>query len=352
MGDLTRGLIGKFFDALEYLPGHKWLIWRLAQRFIAGEDIKDVVDTARRLNRLGFRVIIDYVDEDNAGFEKIQQAEGMHQHIIRAAKEYDLLADVSSKASQFGFVSEHTCDKCSKWWEVYPEIILIAKRALDSDMKWWLDAELLSTRASLWHFIDFAVTQFKFTGVALQTYGCGQYDSLAFLQGTVFEILKRVKQRVKPDRTLGIRLCKGAYSEEFTLKDSDLVRQRYLAMADKLLEFSLAASVRARSPISPLYLEFATHDESLIDQLKGLIKSYHISRDDFRFAMLYGRKPDLASHLISEGYNVAIYLPFGKAWLPYIKRRIQEKPSYIVFPFLREGKYHQCGDWPNRCSKK
>jgi len=43
---------------------------------------------------------------------------------------------------------------------------------------------------------------------------------------------------------------------------------------------------------------------------------------------------DLQLQLVREGYQVRIYLPYGKQWYPYLVRRLAERPSNVAF-FLR-----------------
>ena len=47
--------------------------------------------------------------------------------------------------------------------------------------------------------------------------------------------------------------------------------------------------------------------------------------------MLYGVGRDLQNTLLKKGYQVRIYTPFGKAWLPYTIRRLLEKKENMIF---------------------
>ena len=50
--------------------------------------------------------------------------------------------------------------------------------------------------------------------------------------------------------------------------------------------------------------------------------------------MLYGIRRDLQHTLAADGYRVAVYIPFGAAWYPYLMRRMAERPANLRF-FLR-----------------
>lgn len=43
--------------------------------------------------------------------------------------------------------------------------------------------------------------------------------------------------------------------------------------------------------------------------------------------MLYGVRPPLQRRLVSRGFTVRLYLPFGTDWWPYTARRIGENPA-------------------------
>jgi len=42
--------------------------------------------------------------------------------------------------------------------------------------------------------------------------------------------------------------------------------------------------------------------------------------------------------LLKEGYNVTLYIPFGKEWLPYTLRRLKEFKNlrFVIFNILKE----------------
>jgi len=51
----------------------------------------------------------------------------------------------------------------------------------------------------------------------------------------------------------------------------------------------------------------------------------------FEFQMLYGVRRDLQRHLAKDGYNMRVYVPYGKHWYPYFMRRLAERPANIWF---------------------
>jgi proline dehydrogenase len=69
----------------------------------------------------------------------------------------------------------------------------------------------------------------------------------------------------------------------------------------------------------------------MIDATIAYMQGENISKDAFEFQMLYGIRRDLQEKLTREGYNVRVYVPYGKHWYPYFMRRLAERPANIWF---------------------
>jgi proline dehydrogenase len=117
-----------------------------------------------------------------------------------------------------------------------------------------------------------------------------------------------------------IRLCKGAYLEppDVAFPRKADVDANYIKLCGTLLQ-------------SPTYHGLATHDEAMIDAAKSFVKQHGIAPSRFEFQMLYGVRRDLQRSLIAEGYNVRVYVPFGREWYPYFMRRLAERPANVFF---------------------
>ncbi len=118
-----------------------------------------------------------------------------------------------------------------------------------------------------------------------------------------------------------IRLCKGAY-----LEPADVAFQGRAEVAssfDRLLE-TLMAAPETKPAI-------ATHDDDRLALARRLAAE---REDPYEFQLLYGVRGPLQRELITAGYPVRIYLPYGVAWYPYLTRRMAERPANLGF-FLR-----------------
>jgi proline dehydrogenase len=117
-----------------------------------------------------------------------------------------------------------------------------------------------------------------------------------------------------------VRLCKGAYNEppEVAFPDKRDVDENYVSCMKLLLS-------------SGVYHGIATHDEKMIEAMKRYAREQGIGPEAFEFQMLYGVRRDLQEGLAREGYNVRVYVPYGKTWYPYFMRRLAERPANVWF---------------------
>ena len=121
-------------------------------------------------------------------------------------------------------------------------------------------------------------------------------------------------------RGIPVRLCKGAYSEPSTVAFARKteVDANYVRLMHRLLEAGSYAAI-------------ASHDERIIRQAVEFVTSHKIGADSFEFQMLYGIRRDLQRSLVSQGYRVRLYIPYGNAWYPYFMRRLAERPANLFF---------------------
>ena len=82
---------------------------------------------------------------------------------------------------------------------------------------------------------------------------------------------------------------------------------------------------------SPIYHGLATHDEAMVEAAKSYAQHHGILPEHFEFQMLYGVRRDLQRRLVNQGYNVRVYVPFGREWYPYFMRRLAERPANVFF---------------------
>jgi proline dehydrogenase len=121
-------------------------------------------------------------------------------------------------------------------------------------------------------------------------------------------------------RGIRVRLCKGAY-----LEPAEVAHQ---SKAD--VDASFARLMRTLLEKGN-YPAIATHDEKMIAATRKFAAGRGISPDRYEFQMLYGIRRDLQRQLVSAGYRMRLYVPFGRAWYPYFMRRLAERPANVFF---------------------
>jgi proline dehydrogenase len=117
-----------------------------------------------------------------------------------------------------------------------------------------------------------------------------------------------------------LRICKGIYVE-------DQVHLVDRARNDRAaINVHFAAHV-LRCFEAGSFVGIATHDTSLIDEIVSLVRRKNVDCTKFEFQMLLGVCEPLRDKLLGMGFNVRIYVPYGKDWHGYSTRRIKENPS-------------------------
>jgi proline dehydrogenase len=117
-----------------------------------------------------------------------------------------------------------------------------------------------------------------------------------------------------------VRLVKGAYREPAAVayQQKADVDAAYLRQMRLLLDHGADPA-------------FATHDVTMLDEIKAYAAERSIGRDRYEFQMLFGIRRDLQSSFVADGYQMRIYVPFGREWFPYFMRRLGERPANLMF---------------------
>lgn len=275
----------------------KNFLLKLSGRWIAGQKRSDAIERAKRLNRLGIHAVINYLGEHYKHLSLVEQAEKEYLHLISGIKKLGLNASVSVKLSELGLdFSKKLCRK---------ELGAILEKAQKKNVFVWLDMEGHSftekTIEIYLHFLPF----FGNLGITIQS------------------SLKRSARDIKTllrVREAKIRLVKGAYlePEKLAFKNKAEIRAKFSELMHLLFSHQN-------------YFAIATHDLRLIEEAKSVAKAFSGKKEGFEFQMLMGIKNRLKKSLAKQGYKVTEYVPYGKNWLPYIKRRLLERRSNILY---------------------
>ena len=270
------------------------ILYPFAKRFIAGVDRATALRNIKSLYEQGFLCTVDVLGESVHTEEQAIAAKNEYLALLKDIETFHRPVDISAKVSALGM--DISYDLCKQ--NVEDLIEAMHHHTVRFDME---GSDL--TERTLQLGFELQKTH-KNLGVVLQ----------AYLRRTSQDIQSVIEQGVST------RLCKGAYKESETIAfhSMDQIRENFLKQAFRLLrEGNLPA--------------IATHDETLIEQISEFIEKENISRDSFYFELLYGVRRDIQQALLRKGYQVRIYVPYGKAWLPYTLRRLAERKENILF---------------------
>jgi proline dehydrogenase len=271
---------------------------RMTTRFVAGEDIEEAIAAIRVINARGATASFDHLNESVENRAETEEEVREYLRILERIDQTGIRSNVSIKLTQFGL-------------EIDPELAYTNAR------------EIVDDAARRGNFVRVDMEGSNVTQVTLDIFQrlraeYGLNDVGIVLQSYLYRTLEDAKALLKlPAR---IRICKGAYNEgpDVAFADKKDVDDNYVRVMQLLLS-------------SGIYHGIATHDERMIDETVSFAQREGISKDAFEFQMLYGVRRDLQEKLARDGYNMRVYVPYGKHWYPYFMRRLAERPANIWF---------------------
>lgn len=271
---------------------------RMTARFVAGEDIPTTVAAIRHINAQGCTATFDHLNESVTSQAETENEVREYLRVLQAIDDTGIRSNVSIKLTQFGL-------------------------SIDPELAYRNARTVVEEAARRGNFVRVDMEDSPVTQVTLDIFRRlrAEFD-LNSVGIVVQSYLRRTEQDVKEllEIPARIRLCKGAYNEppEVAFPDKADVDENYIRCMKLLLS-------------SGTYHGIATHDERMIEATKAYAREQGIGPEAFEFQMLYGVRRDLQFGLAREGYNVRVYVPYGKTWYPYFMRRLAERPANVWF---------------------
>jgi proline dehydrogenase len=298
-----------FFDrviasSVRVLP--KAVVRRVADRYVAGEDLADAVRTIQALNRDGCRATVDLLGENVTQEAAATANADSYAAILDAIEKEKLDANISIKLTAFGLdLSEDHAFRNAK------RVVEHAKR--------------------FGNFVRIDMENSPYTDRTIEIYKALRRDHDNV--GIVLQAyLRRTPADVDALLPVGphFRLCKGIYVESRAIawKQPDVVNRNYVHSLRKMLA-------------GGAFVGIATHDERLVFEALRIVDELRIPPERFEFQMLLGVDEGLRSIILKLGHPVRIYVPFGHDWYGYSLRRLKENPriaGYVFKAMLPGGK--------------
>lgn len=315
MADL-RQLPAHFLRGAFIWASHRRSLGRLAtavpltrpmvRRFVAGETLADALDACERLKAAGMHTTLDILGEAVTSATASREAAARYVDTLDALAQRGLDGNVSLKLTQMGLdVDPALCRE---------NVARIAAKAAEVGAFVRVDMEdSPKTEATLALVRELRATMPE-VGAVIQSY----------LRRSADDVERLIAEGTR------VRLCKGAYDEpaEVAFPTKGEVDANYRRLMERLLR-------------DGVYPALATHDEALIVDAEAFARREGIDPSRFEFQMLYGVRRDLQARLVREGWNVRVYVPYGREWFPYCMRRLAERPANVLFllrSVVREGR--------------
>jgi proline dehydrogenase len=268
-----------------------------ARRFIAGETVEEAIEAARALQARGLLVALDYLGESVTTSKGAAAATREYARLIDVVVASGIERNLSLKLTQLGLgIDRATCiDNLRRILESAKQHEFFVRIDMENSPYTQVTLEIFET---LWRL------EYQNVGIALQS------------------SLFRTEQDIRWANELGarVRLVKGAYKEPAAVafQQKADVDAAFLRQMRLLLDHGT-------------YPAIATHDETIISETRAYAAERGITSNRYEFQMLYGIRRDLQASLVSAGYRMRVYVPFGREWFPYFMRRLGERPANIGF---------------------
>ncbi len=304
-GRITMPVLRSAFIALSHnrplrrFCEHSRVGSQLSSRFVAGLEIEDALRVAQAVNKQGMLVSLDSLGESVGSEAEARAAAGIYHRLLDSIAERKLNSNISVKLTQMGL-------------------------ALDPQLAENIAADLVAHAGATGNFVRIDMEDSALAQVTLDI--VQRLHARPELNGAVGIVIQSYLYRSQSDveqliaNGIRIRLCKGAYKEpaEVAYPRKADVDANYIRLSEIMLG-------------SPVYHGLATHDEAMIAAAKSFARQNGIAPGQFEFQMLFGVRRDLQRKLVAEGYNVRVYIPFGREWYPYFMRRLAERPANVLF---------------------
>jgi proline dehydrogenase len=272
---------------------------KLSSRFVAGLEIEDALRVAEQVNRQGMLVTLDSLGESVSTEAEALKAADVYHRLLDEIRARKLKSNISVKLTQMGLTQDPAL--AEKIAAGLTQHASATGNFVRIDME---DSSLTQVTIDIVRRLHAQPDLGSAIGIVIQSY--------------LYRSQKDVEQLLADG--IRVRLCKGAYKEpaELAYPNKSDVDENYLRLSYILLE-------------SPIYHGLATHDEKMIAAARAFASRNRIDPSRFEFQMLFGVRRDLQRMLVDKGYNVRVYIPFGREWYPYFMRRLAERPANVFF---------------------
>ena len=234
-------------------------------------NLNKAISTAEKFNRNGIGTCVSFLPIEKSSPRRIREDVLEYSSVLKIIHNRGLKSEVTVKLHQLGVLDNQQLAR-----QATEKIVECAKV---NNSFVWIDMERPSTVDITIDIFNELHARFGNVGICLQTY----------LKRTTEDAKKLLVKHVP------IRLVKGFYLEHDINDWHDVTKQ-----FGELMELVMQESSRPC---------IATHDLTLIEKAKTLIRKNNFQHAEFQF--FNGVRDKIALELAKEGFNVRIYIPYG-----------------------------------------
>ena len=294
---------------LPHMP--KKLVWMFSKEYIAGENLKEALVNAKKLNAQGILTTLDVLGEFITTLDEAEANKKEYLEVIEEAEKAGVQGNYSLKPTFFGLL-------------------------LDRNVAYGHIREVVAKAASYNNFVRIDMEDSPCTDMEIELYRKLKAEFPGNVGLVVQAYLKRTRRDIEnlkdintPEYQVNLRVCKGIYvePEAIAYKKYEEINENFLSDIDYMFQ-------------KKMYPAIATHDLPVIEGTYKLIEKHKVSRENYEFQMLYGVTPALRRSIVDKGHRMRVYVPFGKQWFGYCTRRLKENPQMagvIIKALFRKG---------------
>ena len=275
----------------------RWMVHPFAKTYVAGETIEKTVQLVNKMNELGYACTLDILGEHIQSPSKAEKITKDYCNLYEVINKETLNCNISIKLTHIG--------------------LALDQKLVENNLQ-----QILRHAESHKNFLRIDMENSPYTQRTIDLYqkNIHNYDKMGIvLQAYLKRSLEDAQALSAPG--FNTRICKGIYNEpsNIAFKERTEIQDNFFLITKEILSGKGFAAI-------------ATHDIPLIDRIESWIEQNNISNDRFEFQVLYGvPMGNRLKRLLSKGYTVRQYIPFGPDWFDYSLRRLKENPKIISY---------------------
>lgn len=344
-----KGLLN--FTNLESVPAQvaattvSGAVETLAHKYIAGENIQQVIKTIEQLRRQKMTFTVDLLGEavitEVEAVSYLDRCMELMQQLTEASKSWSRVAQIDDAGGELlpsvqvsvkltAFYSQFDpLDAAGSEERVSDRIRILLRRARELGAAVHFDMEQYAYKDITIAILQKILTEPEFCdrtdiGVTLQAY---LKDTEADLKGWI----DWAKQRGNP---ITIRLVKGAYWDQETIKaiQKDWELPVFSEKSSTDANFERLTEILLENN-EFLYAAIGSHNVRSHAHAIAIAETLNIPRRRFELQVLYGMGDKLARALVDRGLRVRVYCPYGDLipGMSYLIRRLLENTANSSF---------------------